>query len=153
MLTEEERRIIEEEIREYGQKTAACISALKVVQRQRGWVPDEAIKDISELLGMTPDELDGVATFYSLIFRKPLGRHVILVCDSISCWIMGYEKILGHLKTRLGIELGETSADGKFTLLPIACIGSCDNAPAIIIDNEVYKNLDVKKIDDILGKY
>jgi len=153
MLTEEERRIIEEEIREYDQKTAACISALKVVQRQRGWVPDEAIEDISELLGMTPDELDGVATFYSLIFRKPLGKHVILVCDSISCWIMGYEKILDHIKTKLGIELGETSADGKFTLLPIACIGSCDNAPAMIIDNEVYRNLDVKKIDGILGKY
>ena len=153
MLTEEERRIIEEEIREYDQKTAACISALKVVQRQRGWVPDEAIEDISELLGMTPDELDGVATFYSLIFRKPLGKHVILVCDSISCWIMGYEKILDHIKTKLGIELGETSADGKFTLLPIACIGSCDNAPAMIIDNEVYRNLDIKKIDGILGKY
>jgi NADH-quinone oxidoreductase subunit E len=153
MLTEEEKRIIEEEIREYDQKTAACISAMKVVQRQRGWVPDEAIKDISEILGMTPDELDGVATFYSLIFRKPLGKHVILVCDSISCWIMGYERILSHLKTKLGIELGETSEDGKFTLLPIACIGSCDNAPAIIIDNEVYRNLDIKKIDDILGKY
>jgi NADH-quinone oxidoreductase subunit E len=153
MLTEEERRIIEEEIREYDQKRAACISALKVIQRQRGWVPDEAIKDISELLGMTPDELDGVATFYSLIFRKPLGKHVILVCDSISCWIMGYEKILDHLKTKLGIDLGETSADGKFTLLPIACIGSCDNAPAMIVDNKVYRNLDIKKIDDILGKY
>ena len=153
MLTEEERREIEEETRNCEQKHYAVIEAMTIIQKHRGWIPDETIKDISELLDMTPDELDGIATFYSLIFRKPVGKHVILICDSISCWIMGYEKILKYLKTKLGIELGETSADGKFTLLPIACIGVCDNAPAMIIDNEVYTNLDVDKIDDILVKY
>lgn len=153
MLTQEEKREIEEEINEYEQKHAACIGAMKVIQKHRGWVSDEAIKDICELLEMTPDELDGVATFYSLIFRKPMGKHVILLCDSVSCWIMGYEKILQHLKTRLGIELGETSADGMFTLLPVACIGACDHAPAMIIDNDVYRDLDEVKIDGILAKY
>jgi NADH-quinone oxidoreductase subunit E len=153
MLTQEEKREIEAEINEYEQKHAACIGAMKVIQRHRGWVSDDAIKDICELLEMTPDELDGVATFYSLIFRKPTGRHVILVCDSVSCWIMGYEKILQHLKTRLGIELGETSADGMFTLLPVACVGACDHAPAMIVDNDVYRDLDEVKIDGILAKY
>ncbi len=153
MLTQEEKREIEAEINEYEQKYAACIGAMKVIQRHRGWVSDDAIKDICELLEMTPDELDGVATFYSLIFRKPTGRHVILVCDSVSCWIMGYEKILQHLKTRLGIELGETSADGMFTLLPVACVGACDHAPAMIVDNDVYRDLDEVKIDGILAKY
>jgi NADH-quinone oxidoreductase subunit E len=153
MLTQEERKEIEAEINEYEQKHAACIGAMKVIQRHRGWVSDEAIKDICELLEMTSDELDGVATFYSLIFRKPMGKHVILVCDSVSCWIMGYEKIIQHLKTRLGIELGETSADGMFTLLPVACIGTCDHAPAMIIDNDVYRDLDEVKIDSILDKY
>ena len=153
MLTEEEKKEIEAELQEYEQKNAACIEAMKIVQRHRGWLSEEAIRDISEFLGMTPDELDGVATFYSLIFRKPVGEHVILVCDSISCWIMGYEKIIQHLKTRLSIELGETTADGKFTLLPVACIGACDEAPALIIDGEVYGNLDKSKIDDILVKY
>jgi NADH-quinone oxidoreductase subunit E len=153
MLTQEERKEIEAEINEYEQKHAACIGAMKVIQRHRGWVSDEAIKDICELLEMTSDELDGVATFYSLIFRKPMGKHVILVCDSVSCWIMGYEKIIQHLKTRLGIELGETSADGMFTLLPVACIGTCDHAPAMIIDNDVYRDLDEVKIDSILAKY
>ena len=141
MLTDEEKKEIESELKEYEQKNAVCIEAMKIVQRHRGWLSDEAIRDISEFLGMTPEELDGVATFYSLIFRKPVGKHVILICDSVSCWVMGYDKILQHLKTRLAIELGETSAEGKFTLLPVACIGACDEAPAIMIDNKVYGNL------------
>jgi NADH-quinone oxidoreductase subunit E len=153
MLTEEEKKEIEAELKEYEQKNAVCIEAMKIVQRHRGWLSDEAIRDISEFLGMTPEELDSVATFYSLIFRKPVGKHVILVCDSVSCWVMGYDKILQHLKTRLAIELGETSAEGKFTLLPVACIGACDEAPAIIIDNKVYGNLDESKIDNILAQY
>jgi NADH-quinone oxidoreductase subunit E len=153
MLTQEERKEIEAEINKYEQKHAACIGAMKIIQRYRGWVSDEAIKDVCELLEMTSDELDGVATFYSLIFRKPMGKHVILVCDSVSCWIMGYEKILQHLKTRIGIELGETSANGMFTLLPVACIGTCDHAPAMIIDNDVYRDLDEVKIDSILAEY
>jgi len=153
MLTQDEKNEIEVQLQEYELKSAACIEAMKIVQRHRGWLSDEAIKDISEFLGMTPDELDGVATFYSLIFRKRVGKHIILVCDSVSCWIMGYEKILQHLKTRLNIEFGETSADGKFTLLPVACIGACDKAPAIIIDNKVYGNLDEGKIEYILAQY
>jgi NADH-quinone oxidoreductase subunit E len=153
MLTEEEKKEIEADLQEYEQKNAACIEAMKIVQRHRGWLSEEAIRDISEFLGMTPDELDSVATFYSLIFRKPVGEHVILVCDSVSCWILGYEKIIQHLKTRLNIELGETTADGKFTLLPVACIGACNEAPALIIDGQVYGNLDKSKIDDILVKY
>jgi len=153
MLTEEEKTKIEAEIRENEQKQAACIGALKIVQAHRGWVSDEAIKDISELLDMTPDELDGIATFYSLIFRRQVGRHVILICDSVSCWIMGYENILDRLKNRLGIELGETTPDGRFTLLPVACIGLCDHAPAMIIDKDIHGDLDEEKIDDILSGY
>jgi NADH-quinone oxidoreductase subunit E len=153
MLTEEERTEIEAEIRENEQKQAASVGALKIIQNHRGWVSDEAIKDISELLDMTPDELDSIATFYSLIFRRQVGRHVILICDSVSCWIMGYEKILDRLKNRLGIELGETTPDGRFTLLPVACIGLCDHAPAMIIDKDIHGNLDEEKIDDILSRY
>jgi NADH-quinone oxidoreductase subunit E len=153
MLTEEEIREIRSEIEHAEQKQCACIDALKVVQRHRGWVSDEAIKDVSGLLGISPDELDGIATFYSLIFRRPVGRHVILICDSVSCWVMGYEKILAHLRKRLGIGPGETSADGKFTLLPVACLGVCERAPALIIDTEVYTDLDEGRLDEILGKY
>jgi NADH-quinone oxidoreductase subunit E len=153
VLTEEEKKEIEAEVLEYAQRQAACIEAMKIIQRHRGWVSDEAMQDVSEFLGMTPDELDSIATFSRLIYRKPAGKHVILICDSVSCWIMGYEKVLGHLKKRLGIELGETSADGLFTLLPVACIGACDRAPAMIIDKKLYVNLDEERIDEILNGY
>jgi len=153
MLTEEERTKIEAEISENEQRHAASVGALKIIQEHRGWVSDEAIRDVAEMLSMTPDELDGIATFYSLIFRRQVGRHVILICDSISCWIMGYEKILERLNKILDIELGETTQDGRFTLLPVACIGVCDHAPAMIIDKDIHRNLDEEMIDDILSRY
>lgn len=153
MLIEEERQEIEKEFPHYPQKQAACIEALKVVQRHRGWVSDEAIKEIAELLEMTPDEVDNVATFYNLIFRKPVGKHVILICDSVSCWITGYERLREHLTARLGINLGETTADGRFTLLPIVCLGTCDHAPALMIDDDLHRDLDPERIDEILERY
>ena len=102
---------------------------------------------------MTPDELDSVATFYNLIFRKPVGRHVILICDSVSCWVMGYRGMEEHLKARLGIGFGETTADGRFTLLPNACLGVCERAPAMMIDEDLHTDLHPEKIDQILEKY
>jgi NADH-quinone oxidoreductase subunit E len=153
MLSDIERREIEAELQHYEQKRAACIDALKIVQRHRGWVSDESIHDIAALLEMTPDELDGVATFYNLIFRKPVGRHVILLCDSVSCWIMGYVQLREHLQARLGINFGETSRDGQFTLLPIPCLGTCDHAPALMIGDELYRDLSPEKLDGILAGY
>ncbi len=153
MLTEEERREIEAELPHYPQKRAVCIEALKIVQRHRGWVSDESLQDLAELLEMTVDELDGVATFYNLLFRRPVGKHIILLCDSVTCWIMGYERLRQHLTARLGMQLGETSADGRFTLLPIVCLGTCDHAPALMIDNDLHRDLDLTKLDEILAKY
>ena len=152
MLTEEEKKEIEEELTRFTHKQAACVEALKIVQRHRGWVSDE-ISGIAGQLGMTPAELDAVATFYSLIFRRPVGKHIILICDSISCWIMGYDTLREHLKKRLGIVPGETSADGQFTLLPASCLGACDRAPAMMIDDELYLDLTPSKIDVVLERY
>lgn len=134
-------------------KKAACIEALKVVQDHRRWISDESLKDVAEYMEMSPDELDSVATFYNLLFRKPVGRHIILVCDSISCWVMGYEKIRDHLYNKLGIKYGETTADDRFTILPNPCLGTCDCAPALMIDNDLYRNLTTEQLDDILKKY
>jgi NADH-quinone oxidoreductase subunit E len=102
---------------------------------------------------MSPAEVDGVATFYSLIFRKPVGRHVILVCDSMSCWLTGYDEIKDHLVYKLGVNLGETTTDGKFTLLPAACLGVCEEAPAMMIDETLYTKLTPSSVDEILGRY
>jgi len=153
MLTEEERQEIEAELHQYARKRAVCIDALKIIQRRRGWVSDESIRDLAEFLEMTPDELDSVATFYNLIFRRPVGRRVILVCDSVSCWIMGYDRIREHLTACLGIELGETSPDGEFTMLPVACLGACDHAPTLMINDELYQDLEPQGLDRILESY
>ncbi len=153
MLTEEEKSEIQAEIPKYATKEAVCIDALRIVQRHRGWVSDEAVRDVANALDMTPDELDAVATFYSLIFRKPVGKHVILACDSISCWIMGYEHVRDTLMNRLGIRMGETTSDGRFTLLPIVCLGNCDHAPTMMVDNDTYGDLATEKLDRILEQY
>lgn len=153
MLSKAEIEKIDQEIRQVPLKKAACIEALKIVQAERRWISDESICDIAAYLGMRPEEVDNVATFYNLIFRRPIGRHVILLCDSISCWVMGYEKIRKALMERLQIGFGETTADGRFTLLPNPCLGTCDHAPALMIDEELYRDLSVESLDQILEKY
>ena len=153
MLSAEEKKQIEEVLMHGVVKKAASIEALKIVQAHRGWVSDEALGAVARLLEMSPAELDGVATFYNLIFRRPVGRHVILVCDSVSCWIMGYENIADHLKKRLGIDFGETTADGRFTLLPQVCLGACDRAPVMMIDDQLFGELDAERIDRILETF
>ncbi len=153
MLSPEERKEIESELPRYPTKQAVCIDALKIVQRHRGWVSDESIRDIAELLDMSPDDLDSVATFYNLIYRKPVGRHVILLCNSVSCWIMGYEQLRRRLSEQLGIQFGETTSDGRFTLLPIVCLGTCDHAPALMIDNDLHRDLVPHTVDRILETY
>lgn len=152
MLSDEERREIEAAALELPQRRAACVEALKIVQRHRGWVSDE-IHEIADILEMDPAELDGVASFYSLIYRKPVGRHVILICDSVVCWILGQERLMAHLEQRLGIGPGQTTEDGLFTLLPTACLGACDRGPAMLIDEELFLDLTAAKIDEVLERY
>ena len=153
MLTVEEKKQIDKAISEVPVRKAAGIEALKIVQENRRWISDESLKAIAEYMEMSAEELDSVATFYNLIFRRPVGRHIILVCDSISCWVMGYENILDHLTSTLNIKLGETTNDGRFTLLPNCCLGTCDCAPAMMIDNDLYRNLSADMLADILKKY
>src|SRR5918993_290041 len=116
MLTTEEKYEIEKAISQVPVRKAAGIEALKIVQEHRRWISDESLKDVAEFMQMTTEELDSVATFYNLLFRKPVGRHIILVCDSISCWVMGYESLVTSLRERLHITFGETTSDSRFTL-------------------------------------
>src|ERR1700757_1676872 len=153
MLTVEERRTIEEKLTQYPTRQAICIDAMLIVQRRHGWVSDDSLRDLSELLGLSVADLDGVATFYNLIRRKPVGRHVAMICDSVSCWIMGCDRVRDHLCSRLGIPLGGTTADGRFTLLPIVCLGGCDHAPAMMIDGKLYGDLDERQIEEMLTHY
>lgn len=152
-LHPEDEASIREEARHYEHPQAACIEALKVIQRRHGWVPDAAIPAVARVLGVGPASVEGVATFYSLIFRQPVGRHVILVCDSSSCFLTGFDHLRQSLNRTLGIDLGETTADGRFTLLPVCCLGACDGGPAMMIDDEVYGPVGADDLADVLERY
>jgi NADH-quinone oxidoreductase subunit E len=153
MLTEEERKEIDTEVRKYRTKRAAGPEALKIVQKRRRWISDDSLRDVARYLDMTTDELDSVATCYNFIFRKPVGKHVILVCDSVTCWIMGHENLLEHIEQRLHIKLGQTTGDGRFTLLPAACLGACEKAPAMMVNDRLYGKLTPARIDEVLDQY
>lgn len=153
MLTDDERREIEVEMTRYPTRQAVCVHALKIVQRHRGWISDKSLRDIAGLLQMTVDELDGVATFYNLIFRRPVGRHVILVCNSVTCWMLGADRVRERLSSASGAVVGATSADGRFTLLPIVCLGACDHAPAVMIDADLHADIDPTQAGELLARY
>ncbi|MDA7085620.1 NADH-quinone oxidoreductase subunit NuoE [Pseudomonas sp. SA3-5] len=152
-LSASERLAIEHELAHYEDPRAASIEALKIVQQQRGWVPDAAIPAIGEVLGIPASDVEGVATFYSQIFRQPVGRHIIRLCDSMVCYLQGHESIQAALQQRLGIGLGETSSDNRFTLLPVCCLGNCDKAPSLMIDDDTYGHLDADNLAQLLERY
>ena len=149
-LTEIEIGEIEREIQHLPDRQSAAIDALKIVQVHRGWISDNSLAAIAQLLGMTVDERDGIATFYNLIYRQPVGENVILFCDSVSCWLMDGEKVCKKLSEKLEIEFGQTSADNKYTLLPVTCLGDCDHAPAMMVGDELHHDLTVDNLDEHL---
>lgn len=128
----------------------ACIEAMKIVQDRYGWICDRHLKQIADLLGMSLADIDGVATYYNLIFRQPVGENVIMLCDSVSCWVMGTDGVREKLCRKLGVKMGQTTEDGKFTLLPIVCLGHCDHAPAMLINKEIYGPVRPEDIDGII---
>ena len=150
-LTEQEIVDIETEISHLPNKASAAIDALKIVQVYRGWISDESLNAIAKLLGMSAEELDGIATFYNLIYRQPVGEKVILYCDSVSCWLMDGDKVCKKIKQKLNVDYGETTADNKYTLLPVTCLGDCDHAPAMMVGDELHHDLTVDNIEEHLS--
>jgi len=141
-LSPEEVAAIERELTHVPVRAGAAIDALLIVQGFRGWVSDESLRAIAALLGMSVDELEGIATFYNGIYRRPVGERVILLCNSVSCWIRGCESVERRIRDKLGIGPGETSRDGRYTLIPTPCLGACDQAPVMMIGSELHTRLD-----------
>ncbi len=149
----EDREAIAHCLEHYDDARAASIDALKIVQKRHGWVPDEAIAAIGGILDIPSADVEGVATFYNLIFRQPVGRHVIKVCDSISCFLTGYDELVAAIKQHLNLEYGHTTADGRFTLLPICCLGNCDKGPALMIDDDTHGPVAPAQVATLLETY
>jgi NADH-quinone oxidoreductase subunit E len=153
MLSDTERRELEDAVKHYPNKRGATIDALLTIQRRRGWISDDSLLEIAQFLGMTVEDVDSIATFYNLIFRKPVGRHVAFMCDSISCWIKGCEQVQEQIKKLYDVDLGQTTSDGRLTVLPIACLGHCERAPAVMIDQDVYGEVTPEQIEQIVEQY
>ncbi len=153
VLSATEQQAIEHEKHHYEDARAASIEALKIVQKQRGWVPDGAITAIAEVLGIPASDVEGVATFYSQIYRQPVGRHVIRYCDSVVCHITGYQGIQAALEEALQIKPGQTTQDGRFTLLPTCCLGNCDKGPTMMVGDKTHVHLTPESIASLLEQY
>ena len=150
MLPEAMKASLQEMISFAEHPRELVVDVMLAFQDHYGFLSDEALEEAAGLLGMTPLEMEELATFYTFFYREPVGRYVIHVCDSVICWMDGYESIRDYLCKKLGIKMGETTPDGLFTLLPVCCIGYCDRSPAILINRKVYGPLTFEKLDNIL---
>jgi len=134
----------------YPRPTAALLPALHLVQAEKGFIGPDAEMALAEIFGTTPLEVREVVTFYTMFRRGPVGRHLIQVCTNVSCALMGGERILDYLRRKLGVAVGETTPDGRFTLTTVECLGACETAPGLMVDFDHYGNLTEKRIDEIL---
>jgi NADH-quinone oxidoreductase subunit E len=134
----------------YPDARAASVSVMKWIQRRDGYISDGALHDAAEYLHLPAADLEALATFYNLLFRRPVGRNVIKICDSVACWMGGYESVRDRIRERLGIEFGHSTEDGEFTLLPVVCLGNCDNAPTLMVNDELHDRVSAESVDGIL---
>jgi len=152
MLPEALRESLIHEIDRVEHPRELAVDVMFAVQDHYGYLSDEAVEEVAGLLDMSPLEVEELATFYTFVYREPVGKYVIHVCDSVICWMAGHQSLLDHLAEKLGVNPGETTRDGMFSLLPVCCIGYCDRAPAMLINRKVYGHLTPEKVDEILAK-
>jgi NADH-quinone oxidoreductase subunit E len=150
MLSETSCRQIQSLMDKYPQKRSALIPALQLAQKEAGYISQELVCEIARLFDLSPNEVNEVASFYTMFYKKPVGKYVIQVCTNISCLLCNAEQIMEHLTKRLGIRPGETTPDKKFTLIEVECLGSCGTSPVIQINNDYYEELTPEKVDRIL---
>ncbi len=153
MLSDTVRTEIKTLMSKYPDKRSAIMPALHLAQREVGWLPDEAIQDVADLLELTTTEVNSVATFYTMFAREKPGKHTVFFCTDLPCALRGAEEMMEHIEHKLGCKAGQTSADGKITLRDAECLGGCDHAPVMLIDGvEHQQDLTNEKIDEILER-
>lgn len=152
MIPEKLKKELEARVASAITPREAAVDVMKELQNHYGWLTDEGVTEAAEILGLSPLQVEELATFYEMIYRRPVGKKVIKVCDSISCWTMGNEELMASLAKQLGVEPGGTTADGMFTFLPCSCLGNCGNAPAMMVGENMYEKLTPDKGCEILEK-
>lgn len=152
MISEETKKRFDELVTRYPEKRSALIPMLHEVQAEVGYLSPEAIEWVAGFLGLSPADVMSVASFYDMLHLEPVGKHVIYVCQNLSCSLLGAERLIRHLENRLGIRMGETTPDGLITLKRMECLASCGTAPAIQIDGIFYERMTTQKLDELLEK-
>ncbi|WP_343189191.1 NADH-quinone oxidoreductase subunit NuoE [Buchnera aphidicola (Chaitoregma tattakana)] len=150
ILNNKEQKFILTELKKYEDPNAAVVECLKYVQQRLKWISLDVIKEVSQIVSVPVSKIESIATFYSQIFRQPVGKNIIKYCDGVVCYINGYKKIEKTMSNYLKITPGNTTKDKKFTLIPICCLGNCDNSPTIMINENLFSNVTNRKIINIL---
>jgi NADH-quinone oxidoreductase E subunit len=149
-FTAENKKTFEETLKRYPTKRAALLPALWLAQKQFGYLSQEVMEYVGNLLDLPAIKVYEVATFYTMFNKKPVGKYHFQVCRTLSCELCGKDEIVGLLKKRLGVGIGETTADGRFTLTEVECLGSCGTAPMLQLNDDYHENLTVEKVEEIL---
>jgi NADH-quinone oxidoreductase subunit E len=152
MIPETLKKELQQRVAHAVTKREAAVDVMKELQRHYGWLTDEAVAEAAGLLGLSPLQVEELATFYEMIYRRPVGNAVIHVCDSISCWAMGGETLLKHLESLLGITAGQTTPDGAVTLLPCCCLGNCGDSPTLIIGEQIHGKVSLERAAKIVAE-
>ena len=153
MFTEEAKQKLDTIITKYPTRKAALLPALWVAQEENGgWLPREAMKEVADYLGLPAADVEGVATFYTMYNKVPVGKYHVEVCHNIVCMVVGADQLIDHIGDKLGIEKGETTPDRKFTLSGAECLGACANAPCMMVGDTYYEDLTPEKADRIIDE-
>ncbi len=150
MLSEKVHQRIRELIAKYPHPRSALIPSLQLAQEETGYLSPDAMREIGAVFELTPNEVHEVASFYTMLYKKPVGKYVIQVCTNISCLLCRSGEIMAHLESRLGIKPGQTTPDNRFTLLEVECLASCGTAPVVQINEDYHEDLTPEKLDPIL---
>lgn len=150
-LDEEMKKQLEAEVLpRFPTRQAATLPVLHALQEKHNWLPYQAMEEAAEFLGLQPTDILDTATFYEEFFLQPKGRYLIQVCQSISCELRNHGTILGRITEKLGIEPGQTTPDGKFTLMTVECLGSCGTAPCALVQGKLHEDIDAESFDKVL---
>lgn len=153
VFTEEMMKEAENIIAQYPQRKAAIMPLLWLVQEKLGYIPKEAINEVAELTGTTPTHVEAVVKFYEMFHEHPVGKYQLMLCTNVSCLLRGADKTLQKLKEVLGIEVGETTPDGLFTLEEVECLAACDKAPVLLVNAvELFENVTPDKVEQIVAE-